>query len=62
MRLTRCDVRDHINYSKNGHRRSYLFCRAFQWLKSPTCDICEIFGARDFRVLQQYLHETDMPA
>jgi hypothetical protein len=41
--LTRCDVRDHINYRKNGRWRSYQFYRALQRLKSPTCDICEIF-------------------
>ena len=52
MRLARRDVRDHIKYSKTGCWRSYRFYRASQRLKSPTCIICEILGARDFRVFQ----------
>jgi hypothetical protein len=51
--LSRCEVRDHINYRKNDRRPSYRFYRALQRLKSPTHYICEIFGARDFRVFQQ---------
>jgi hypothetical protein len=49
VRLTRCDVRDHINCRKNNRWRSYRFYKALQRLKSPTCDICEIFGAPRFR-------------
>jgi hypothetical protein len=49
VRLTRCDMRDHINCRKNDRWRSYRFYRALQRLKSPTCDICEIFGAPRFR-------------
>ena len=49
MRLTRCDMRDHINCRKNDRWRSYRFYRALQRLKSPTCDICEIFEAPRFR-------------
>jgi hypothetical protein len=44
VRLARCDVRDHIS----DHRRSYRFCRALQWLRSPTFDIREIFGSPRF--------------
>jgi hypothetical protein len=52
VRLARRDVRDHIKYSKTGCWRSYRFYRASQRLKSPTCIICEILEARDFRVFQ----------
>ena len=58
-RLSRCGVRDHINYSKNDRWRSYRFYRALQRLKSPMRYICEIFGAPRFRVFQHYLSETD---
>ena len=37
-----------INYHKNSRWRSYRFYRALQRLKSPTHDICEIFGAPRF--------------
>jgi hypothetical protein len=49
VRLTRCDVRDHINCRKNNRWRSYRFYEALQRLKSPACDICEIIGAPRFR-------------
>jgi hypothetical protein len=49
VRLARCDVSDHINCRKNDRWRPYRFYRALQWLKSPTSDICEIFGAPRFR-------------
>ena len=48
MRLSRCDVRDHINYRKNDRWPSYRFYRALQRLKSPMRYICEIFGAPRF--------------
>jgi hypothetical protein len=48
VRLSRCEVRDHINYRKNDRWPSYRFYRALQRLKSPTHDICEIFGAPRF--------------
>ena len=48
MRLSRCDVRDHINYRKHDRWRSYRFYRALQQLKSPMRYICEIFGAPRF--------------
>src|SRR6476646_8390280 len=38
----------HVNYHKNDRWRSYRFYRALQRLKSPTHDICEIFGAPRF--------------
>ena len=59
MRLARRDVRDHIKYSKTGCWRSYRFYRASQRLKSPTCIICEILEARDFRVFQHNPPATD---
>jgi hypothetical protein len=46
--LSRCEVRDHINYRKNDPWRSYRFYRALQRLKSPMRYICEIFGAPRF--------------
>ncbi len=52
MRLSRCEVRDQINYHKNDRWRPYRFYRTLQRLKSPMRYICEIFGARDFRVFQ----------
>ena len=54
VRLSRCGVRDHVNYSKNDRWRSYRFYRALQRLKSPMRYICEIFGAPRFRVFQHY--------
>jgi hypothetical protein len=48
VRLSRCEVRDHINHRKNDRRRSYRFYRALQRLKSPMRYICEIFGAPRF--------------
>jgi hypothetical protein len=60
VRLARRDVRDHIKYSKTGCWRSYRFYRALQRLKSPTCIICEIFEARDFRVFQHNLPGADI--
>ena len=45
MRLSRCEVRDHINCRKNDRWPSYRFYRALQRLKSPMRYICEIFGA-----------------
>jgi hypothetical protein len=48
VRLSRCEVRDHINYRKNDRWPSYRFYRALQRLKSPMRYICEIFGAPRF--------------
>ena len=45
MRLSRCEVRDHINWCKNDRWHSYRFLRAMQRLKSPKRYVCEIFGA-----------------
>jgi hypothetical protein len=45
VRLSRCEVRDHINYRKNDRWRSHRFYRALQRLESPMRSICEIFGA-----------------
>jgi hypothetical protein len=55
VRLAHRDVRDHIKYSKTGCWRSYRFYRASQRLKSPTCIICEILEARDFRFFASIL-------
>jgi len=60
VRLARRDVRDHIKYSKTGCWRSYRFYRASQRLKSPTCIICEILEARDFRVFQHNLPKPEV--
>jgi hypothetical protein len=48
VRLSRCEVRDHIDYRKNDRWRSYRFYSALQPLKSPMRYICEIFGAPRF--------------
>jgi hypothetical protein len=48
VRLSRCGVRDHINYRKKDRWRSYRFYRALRRLKSPMRYICEIFGAPRF--------------
>ena len=48
MRLSRCEVRDHINYRKNDRWPSYRFYSALQRQKSPMRYICEIFGAPRF--------------
>jgi hypothetical protein len=48
VRLSRCELRDHINCGKNDRWRSYLFYRALQRLKSPMRYICEVFGAPRF--------------
>jgi hypothetical protein len=44
VRLSRCEVRDHINCRKNDRWRSYRFCRALPGLKSPNA-----LHSRDFR-------------
>ena len=48
MRLSRGELRDHINCRKNDRWPSYRFYRALQRLKSPMRNICEIFGAQRF--------------
>jgi hypothetical protein len=48
VRLSRCEVRDHISYRKNDRWCSYQFYRASQRLKLPMRYICEIFGAPRF--------------
>jgi len=48
VRLSRGELRDHINYRKNDRWRSDRFHRALQRLKSPMRYICEIFGAPRF--------------
>ena len=48
MRLSRCEVRDHISYRKIDRWRSHRFYRALQRLESPMRYICEIFGAPKF--------------
>jgi hypothetical protein len=45
VRLSRCELRDHISYRKNDRWRSHRFYMALQRLKSPMRCICEIFGA-----------------
>ena len=45
MRLSRCEVRDHINHRKNDGWASLRFYRALQRLKLPMRSICAIFGA-----------------
>jgi hypothetical protein len=44
VRLSRREVKDHINYRKNDRWRSYRFHRALRLLKSPMRCICESFG------------------
>ena len=56
MRLSRCEVRDHIKYRKNDRWRSYRFYRALQRLKSPMRYICEIFGAPRFSSFSTQSH------
>jgi hypothetical protein len=60
VHLSRCEVRDHINYCKNDRWRSHRFYRALQRLKSPMRYICEIFGAPHFRVFQHNRHKADV--
>ena len=48
MRLSRCELRDYINYRKNDRWRSHRFYRALQRLKSPMRCIFKIFGAPQF--------------
>ena len=45
MRLSRCEVRDHINYSKNDRWPLYRLYDALQRLKSP---MRYVFGASRF--------------
>ena len=60
MRLSRYELRDHINYRKNDRWPSYRFYRALQRLKSPMRYICEILEPRDFRVFQHNLPITGL--
>jgi hypothetical protein len=48
VRLSRIEVRDHINYRKNDRWPAIGFYRALQWLKSSMRYICEIFGVPRF--------------
>ena len=48
MRLSRCEVRDHMNYRKNDRWLSYQLYRALQRLKSRMRYVFEIFGAPRF--------------
>jgi hypothetical protein len=48
VRLSCCEVRDHMNYRKNDRWPSYRFYSASQRQKSPMRYICEIFGAPRF--------------
>ena len=57
MRLSRCEVRVHIN--DRDHRRLYLFYGALQRLKPPTRYICELFGAPRFSSFSHYLPIPD---
>jgi hypothetical protein len=59
VRLSRCEVRDHINCRKNDRWRSYRFCRALPGLKSPMRYIREISEPRDFRVFQHNRRKAD---
>jgi hypothetical protein len=43
VRLSRCEVRDHINYRKNDRWRSYRFYRA------AAAEIAQALHLRDFR-------------
>ena len=52
MRLSRCELRDYINYRKNDRWRSYQFYRALQRLKSPMRCISRFSEPRNFRVFQ----------
>jgi hypothetical protein len=49
-----------MNYRESDRLPSYRFYRALQRQKSPMRYICEIFGARDFRVFQHNLPQPDM--
>jgi hypothetical protein len=49
VRLSRCEVRDHMIYRKNGRRPSYRLYSRLQRQKSPMRHICEIFGTPRFR-------------
>jgi hypothetical protein len=52
VRLSCCEVRDHMNYRRNDRWPAYRFYRALQRLKSPMRYICEIFGAPQFSSFQ----------
>jgi hypothetical protein len=58
VRLSRCEVRDHMNCRKNDRWPSYRLYSALQRQKLPMRYICEIFGARDFRVFQHNQGQT----
>ena len=47
-RLSRCELRDHINCRKNDRWPSYRFYRTSQRLKLPMRYICESFGSPRF--------------
>jgi hypothetical protein len=48
MHLSRCEVRDRMNYRKCDRWPSYRFYSTLQRQKSPMRYICEIFGAPRF--------------
>ena len=53
MRLSRCELRDHINCRKNNRWPSYRFYRALQRLKSPMRYICETAIFEFFNTIRQ---------
>jgi hypothetical protein len=58
VRLSRCEVRDHINYRKNDRWPSYRFCRALRPQKSPMRYICETFGVPRFSSFSTQLAQS----
>src|ERR1700682_4641562 len=61
VRLSRCEVRDHMNYRKNDRWASYRFYSALQRQKSPMRYICEIFGAPRFSSFSTQSANSDYP-
>jgi hypothetical protein len=60
VRLSRFDLRDHINCRKNDRWPSYQFYRALQRPKSSIRYICEIFGVPRFSSFQHNRHLSDI--
>jgi len=59
VRLSRCEVSDHINYRKNNRWRSHQFYKASQRPKLPCATLARFSELYDFRVFQ---HSPPIPA
>ena len=62
VRLSHCEVSDHVNYRKNYLWPSYRCYSAFQRLNRQCATFARFSEPGDLRVFQHNRHETDLPS